>query len=98
MAQRSRDEQSSPAAGSTAGGEDLGGFLEVRVQGGDRVASEADELGVAQDVAEHRLGALVVGVELVEGSLESLAADRGSRASPRGPARGWRRSSASSRP
>ena len=46
--------------------------------GADGVAGEVDELGVAQDVAEHRLGALVVGVELVEGALEALAriADR----------------------
>jgi hypothetical protein len=31
-----------------------------------------DELGVAEDLAEHRLGALVVGVQLAKGVLESL--------------------------
>ena len=79
--------------GPAAGGEDLGGLLEVRVQRRHGVAGEVDELGVAQHVAEHRLGALVVGVELVEGSLESLAADRESRASRRDRATGGRRSS-----
>ena len=65
-------ELSSSAADLTADGEDLGGFLEVRVQRGHGVAGGVDEFGVAQHVAEHRLGALVVGVELVKGSLESL--------------------------
>jgi hypothetical protein len=41
----------------TADGEDLGGFFEVRVQRGHGVAGEVDELGVAEHVAEHRLGA-----------------------------------------
>ena len=38
----------------------------------------ADELGVAEDVAEHRLGALVVGIQRVECVLETLlrVADR----------------------
>ena len=55
-----------------ADGEDLGGLVEVDLQRGHGVAGEVEELGVAQDVAQHRLGALVVGVELVEGALESL--------------------------
>ena len=66
------EELSSPAADRTADDEDVGGFLEVRLQRGHGVAGEVDELGVAEDVAEHRLGALVVGVELVEGSLKPL--------------------------
>jgi polyketide cyclase/dehydrase/lipid transport protein len=48
------------------------GFFEACLQGGHGVAGEVDELGIAEHVAAHRLGALVVGVELVEGSLESL--------------------------
>jgi len=71
VAQCSAEELPSSAAGLTADGEDLGSFLEVRVQWGHGVAGEVDELGVAERVAEHGLGALVVGVELVKGSLES---------------------------
>ena len=68
-----RDEEVPPlAADGSAGGEDLGGFFEVGVQRCHGAAGEVDELGIAEDVAEHRLGALVVGVELVEGSREPL--------------------------
>ena len=76
VAQRSEEELSSSAADRTAGGEDLGGFFEVRVQRVNGVAGEVDELGVAEDVAEHRFGALVVGVQLVEGSLEPRVGSR----------------------
>ena len=72
MAHRSSEKFSPSAADLAADGEDLGGLFEVRVQRGHGVAGEVDVLGVAEHVAEHRLGALVVGVELVEGSLESL--------------------------
>jgi hypothetical protein len=72
VAQRSQQELPSPAAGSAAGEEDLRDLVEVRVQRGHGVAGGVDELGVAEHVAEHRRGALVVGVELVEGSRESL--------------------------
>jgi hypothetical protein len=73
VAQCPPEELSSSAAGLTTDGEDPGGFFEVRVQRGDGIAGGVHEFGVAEHVAEHRLGALVVGVELVEGSLESLA-------------------------
>ena len=65
-------ELSPAAADRTADDEDLGGFVEVGVQRGHGVAGGVDEFGVAEHVAQHRLGALVVGVELVKGSLESL--------------------------
>jgi hypothetical protein len=43
-----------------------------RAERGDGLAGEVDERGIAQHVAEHRPGALVIGVELVERLLESL--------------------------
>ena len=67
------EEVSSSAADRTTDGEDLDGFFEVPVQRDNGVASGIDELGVAEDVAEHRLGALVVGVQLVKRLLESPA-------------------------
>ena len=72
MAQRSAEESSSSAAYSTADDEDLAGLLEVLPQGCYGVAGEVDMFGVAEHVAEHRLGALVVGIELVQRSLESF--------------------------
>jgi hypothetical protein len=70
VAQCSPEELPSSAAGSTADGEDLGGVFEECAQRGHSVAGEVVEFGVAEHVAQHRLGALVVGVELVKGSLE----------------------------
>jgi len=72
VAQRSADELSSSAADLTPDGKDLGGVFEIGLQRGHGIAGDVDELGVAEHVAEHRLGVLVVGVELVERSLESL--------------------------
>ena len=72
MAQRPAQEPPLPAADRPADGEALGGVFEVSPEWGRGVAGERDELGVAEDVAEHRLGALVVRVELVEGVPESL--------------------------
>jgi hypothetical protein len=46
VAHRSSEEFSPSAANLTAEGEDLGGFLEVRVQRGHGVAGEVDVLGV----------------------------------------------------
>ena len=69
---------SSSAAGAAAADEGLGGLIEIGVEGRDGVAGVVEEFGVAQGVGEHRPGALVVGVELVEGVPESLpgVADR----------------------
>ena len=64
MAQRGREDASPSAAGGPVGRQDLGGFGQVVLERNDRRPEGVDELGVAQDVAEHRFGALVVGVEL----------------------------------
>ena len=72
MLQRSDEEPASTAADPAAGGQDLGGLFEVRVERSHGVAGEVDELCIAEDVAVHRCGALVVGVELVQSALESL--------------------------
>ena len=71
---RSRGDEHLPSSttGAPAGGEDLGRFVQVGVQRLQGHADGVDELGVAQDVAVHRLGALVVGVELVERPGEPL--------------------------
>lgn len=73
MPQRSGEKPPPSATRGTTDGEDLGRFLDVCVQRGDGVAGEVDELRVPKDVREHRLGALVVGIEIVEGALETLA-------------------------
>ena len=72
MAQRSSDKLSPAAADWQADDEDLGGFVEVAAQRRHGVAGGVDELGVAEHVAQHRLGALVVRVELVKRPLKPL--------------------------
>ena len=70
----------SVASGRGGGGRQRGfrQRLRARAQRGDSVVGELDELGVAEDVAQHWFSALVVGVELVEGSRQPLlwVADR----------------------
>ena len=78
MAHRGVEDLSPAAAGGPAGCQDLGRLGQVALEGRERGLDCVDELGVAEDVAEHRFGALVVGVELVERPREPLSrvADR----------------------
>src|SRR3954454_6126588 len=66
------EELSLSGAGAPAHGQDLGRFGQVALEGNERGREGVDELEIAKDVVEHRLGLLVVGVELVKCSCEPL--------------------------
>ena len=67
-------EESSPApAGTPAGRQDRRRLDQVALDGCERGPDCVDELEVAEDIAPHRFGALVVGVQVIQCAFESLA-------------------------